>query len=61
MGGVCLEKSVRVSSTPNLAVLKNPEIILSYYLVPNPDFPVSGIIFGKSGDEASQELNFLKL
>ena len=24
MGGVCLEKSVRVSSTPNLAVLKNP-------------------------------------
>ena len=25
MGGVCLEKSVRVSSTPNLAVLKNPE------------------------------------
>jgi hypothetical protein len=28
MGGVCLEKSVRVSSTPNLAVLKNPEILI---------------------------------
>ena len=26
IGRVCLEKSVRVSSTPNLAVLKNPEI-----------------------------------
>ena len=27
IGRVCLEKSVRVSSTPNLAVLKNPGIL----------------------------------
>ena len=28
MGGVCLEKSVRLSSTPNLAVLKNPSLLM---------------------------------